>query len=102
MHPKGFAAWLLAWLLVTGPAAAQQVDGPTCNHHGDLVEILKSTYAEEPDALGLQGNGHLLEVFVSRKTGSWTIVSTQPDGTSCIIAAGRSWQAVPRADEPVV
>jgi hypothetical protein len=70
------------------------------NRHGDLVEILKGT--EEPEALGLLGNGHLLEVFVSKKTGSWTIVSTQPDGTSCIIAAGRSWQALPRADEPVV
>lgn len=110
MHPIGLmASWLLAWLLVDGATvAAQQATGgtlqqQTCNAHGDLVEILKRTYAEEPNALGLQGNGHLLEVFVSKKTGSWTIVSTQPDGTSCIIAAGQYWQAVPQtADEPAV
>lgn len=105
MHPIGLmASWLLVWLVVEAPSvAAQQANDPmTCNRHGDLIETLKDVYAEEPNALGLQGNGHLLEVFVSKKTGSWTIVSTHPDGTSCIIAAGRYWQAVPPAtDEPV-
>lgn len=109
MHATGWmASWLLAWVLVgTSPAAAQTaghpIDHQTCNRHGDLLETLKRSYAEEPNAFGLQGNGHLLEVFVSKQTGSWTIVSTRPDGTSCIIAAGQHWQAVPpAADEPVV
>lgn len=108
MQPNGLmAAGLLALLLASPPAAAQQARstvGPqTCNSHGDLVDILRRTYAEEPNALGLQGNGHLLEVFVSKKTGSWTIVSTQPDGTSCIVAAGQYWRVLPDpAGEPVV
>ncbi len=109
MHATGMmASSLLALLLVEAtPAAAQQAGGPvalqTCNSRGDLLETLKRTYTEEPNAFGLQGNGHLLEVFVSKQTGSWTIVSTRPDGTSCVVAAGQHWQAVPdAADEPVV
>jgi hypothetical protein len=110
MRPTGLmASWLLVWLLVgvAGTAAQEATSGAveqqSCNSHGDLLAILKQTYTEEPNALGLQSNGHLLEVFVSKRTGSWTIVSTRPDGISCIVAAGRHWQSVPQTpDEPIV
>jgi hypothetical protein len=99
MHSMSLWAFsVLAWLIVdTTVATAQQGRGGpqprlACNSHDKLVEMLGSTYTEAPNAFGLQANGHLLEVFVSRKSGSWTMVSTRPDGVSCIVAAGQHWQ----------
>ncbi|MEM7021275.1 MAG: hypothetical protein AAF637_01650 [Pseudomonadota bacterium] len=85
----------LFWLLVE-PIASQAQTRPMqlkrCNAHNKLVEILRGSYAEVPSARGLQSNGHLIQVFVSKKSGSWTIVSTRPDGLSCVVATGRHWQ----------
>jgi hypothetical protein len=36
----------------------------------------------------------LIEVLTSAK-GSWTIISTQPSGHSCLVAAGEHWVNVP-------
>jgi hypothetical protein len=99
------APWLLAWfVLATTAVSAQQARGgpphrPACNSHDKLVELLQRNYTEAPSAMGLQANGHLLEVFMSKESGSWTIVSTRPDGVSCIIAAGQYWRELP--DSPI-
>jgi hypothetical protein len=102
MHSMSLWAFsVLAWLIVGATVAkAQQARGglvphQACNSHDKLVEMLGRGYAEAPSALGLQANGPLLEVFVSRKSGSWTIVSTRPDRISCIVAAGQYWQELP-------
>ncbi len=100
MHSMSlWAVPVFAWLIVDATVAkAQQVRGGPqlpCSSHDKLVDMLGSTYTEAPNAFGLQTNGHLLEVFVSKKSGSWTIVSTRPDGVSCIVAAGQHWQDLP-------
>lgn len=41
--------------------------------------------------MGLTANGGLLEVITS-KTGSWTIIVTKPNGMSCGIVSGMSWE----------
>ena len=69
---------------------------PTCHSHADLSEMLDKKYAEQPSALGLQSNGHLVEVFVSNDGASWTIVVTRPDGWSCIVAVGEHWESLPQ------
>jgi len=37
--------------------------------------------------------GQVLELFAS-SSGSWTMVVTTPNGTSCLIAAGENWDVV--------
>jgi hypothetical protein len=65
--------------------------------------LLEQKFAELPSALGLQSNGHLVEVFVSSDSTSWTIVVTRPDGWSCVVAAGRYWETLPNPiTEPAV
>ena len=43
--------------------------------------------------MGLTTGGGLLAVVVSR-TGSWTIIVTTPNGISCGVASGESWESV--------
>ena len=84
------------------PASAQAPPDttitPACHSHADLIKMLDRKFAEQPNALGLQANGHLVEVFVSNDGTSWTIVVTRPDGWSCIVAVGEHWESLP---EPV-
>ena len=41
--------------------------------------------------VGIGASGEALyELFVA-DTGTWTILVTRPDGTSCIAASGESW-----------
>ncbi len=53
-------------------------------------------YSEIPVAMGLASNGGVIEVLAS-ENGSWTLLVTMPDGTSCVLAAGESWEALPSA-----
>ena len=34
----------------------------------------------------------MIEVYSSDETGTWTILVTRPDGTSCLLAAGQRWE----------
>ena len=84
------ASTALAQPPMSVPAAS-----PACRSHTDLIEMLDQSFAEKPNALGLQSNGQLLQVFVADDGTSWTIVVTNPDGWSCIVAVGESWESLP-------
>ena len=92
-------AALVGALGLAAPAVAQAPPQgaitPACHSHADLTRMLDQKYAEQPSAVGLQSNGHLVEVFVSNDGTSWTIVVTRPDGWSCIVAVGEHWESLP-------
>jgi hypothetical protein len=94
---------LLAISLATAlPAAATEPAAlplrPPCFSHAEVARQLKTTYHEAPVSLGLQSNGNLLQVFHASTSGSWTIVSTSPQGMACILAAGHDWQTLSLPD----
>jgi hypothetical protein len=66
-----------------------------CHNANEIAKQLGSKYDEAPVAFGLQSNGNLLQVYASEDKGTWTVVSTTPAGLSCILAAGKSWEALP-------
>ena len=90
-----------ALLALAVPPVHAEDEGPPqrlpCFSYGEVARQLKGTYDEAPVSLGLQANGNLLQVFNSAKSGSWTIVSTSPDGMACILAAGRNWEDLKKA-----
>jgi hypothetical protein len=43
--------------------------------------------------MGLAASGSIVEILVSQ-TGSWTILVTSPNGTSCVVAVGDYWEAL--------
>lgn len=82
-----------------GPAGAQQMPPAgmrmPCHNASEIAKQLNSKYDESPVAFGLQSNGNLLQVYASDERGTWTVVSTTPNGLSCIVAAGKSWESLP-------
>ncbi len=85
---------ILAALVLIGftlPASAQQVP---CAKRGDILKQLSVRHSEAPAAMGLSSNGSMLEVLTSQAGGSWTIITTMPNGMSCLVAAGENWESV--------
>jgi len=61
-----------------------------CAPREAVIGQIAKTYAESRVALGLT-NGGVVEVLTSPQTGSWAIVITRPDGTTCAVMAGEAW-----------
>ena len=89
---------LLALGAFASPAAAQTMMPGVrmpCHDANEIAKQLSRKYDEAPVAFGLQTNGNLLQVYASEQKGTWTVVSTTPQGLSCIVAAGQRWETLP-------
>ncbi|MFQ5958023.1 MAG: hypothetical protein ACE5LF_01500 [Alphaproteobacteria bacterium] len=72
------------------PAGAQAA----CGDRDKFVVLLGENYAERAVAIGLTASGRVLEVFTAL-SGTWTILVTYPNGVTCVVATGESWEALP-------
>jgi hypothetical protein len=86
-----FATVVLGVSAAHAPLQAQAVMQVPCSKRDELIKLLGAKYSEKVANTGVTGAGQLVEVFVSEK-GTWTIVSSNPSGLSCILAAGSSWE----------
>ncbi len=77
-----------ALTLLATEAAAQS----TCNQREDVIGHLAKKYGEAPVALGVTNKGGLVEVLTTGDGNTWTIIVSQPNGTSCMVAAGEGWR----------
>lgn len=87
---RAMTAALVTMVAMTGAAAAQ----PLCDEHKNVVEALSKGYAERLSAVGMAGGTGVLEVFAS-PGGTWSIVVTDANGQSCIMAVGTGWETLP-------
>lgn len=76
-------------------AAAQ---GQNCGNRELVIERLTSKYGESRQSIGMAPKGRVVEVFASLETGTWTITVTMPNGITCLVASGQSYENL---DEPV-
>jgi hypothetical protein len=76
-------------LLISATAAVAQ---PNCGRRNELIKILDQTYHEASTGLGTINDLAVIEVFTSEK-GTFTILASQANGISCIIATGQNWEA---------
>lgn len=83
------AAALAIFAWVTAPVRAN-ASVRFCAEHNQMSDKLSAKYHEQRSGMGLVGSSGMVELFTS-ENGTWTIVVTQVDGTSCIVAAGNSW-----------
>ena len=94
--------WALALIFVSAftltAAAAGGDIAPkrTCSTRTNVLDHLSHKYSERPVAVGLAENGGVIEVLTSSAGGTWTIIITMPDGTSCMVAAGEDWEQLPK------
>ena len=78
-------------LMSTGAAMAQQV----CVLREKAVPQFQKQFEVQIVGRGLTPNGKaMFELFVSQ-SGTWTVLVSDTDGRSCIVASGASWQRVP-------
>jgi hypothetical protein len=71
-----------------------------CGQRADVERLLKEQFGERAMAHGLSHTGAVAEIFTSPK-GTWTIVATSPNGMSCLIGSGESWQTTLAGDETI-
>lgn len=87
----GIFAFILTALQFIQPAHSQVM----CAERSTVVKNLEKTYSEAPVSIGLASNGSVIEILAS-PSGSFTIILTQPNGMSCVMAAGESWENIPK------
>lgn len=86
---------LAAGILAPLSALAQ---GQNCGNRELVVERLESHYGESRQSIGMASKGRVVEVFASLETGTWTITVTLPNGITCLIASGNTYESL---NEPV-
>lgn len=91
----------LATALVLGAAAtaitttAATAQTMACGARDEMIDRLKRTFGEAQTGMGLISEARILEVWSSEETGTWTILMTDADGQTCMVAAGEAWKTVP-------
>lgn len=81
-----------AAVLVSMHAANAQA---ACAPHGKVSVLLDERYGEQVVGRGLAPNGRaMFELYVSA-SGSWTVLASDPNGRSCVIASGENWERSP-------
>jgi hypothetical protein len=94
-----FAVTAASFALGLTGAPASAAGQPICGAHDDVASDLEKKYAETPSARGLATAGLMIEVFSSPE-GTFTIVATRPDGTSCLLAVGEAWHKLATFSAP--
>ena len=89
-------AGLIATTLLPSTAAAQQ----QCAPRPVVIEHLATNFGETRQSVGLAQGNRVVETFASLETGTWTITVTLPNGTTCLLAAGQSFETVAEALPP--
>jgi hypothetical protein len=87
----------LALPLFSGPVRAQAPAGIPCADRGVATSQLHELYGERRIGYGLAANGSVIELFAS-PNGSFTLFATLPEGVSCLIATGQSWEPPPEPE----
>ena len=88
---------LLVLPLSSSAAQAQAPSGVPCAERGMATTRLHDLYGERRIGYGLAANGSVIELFAS-PNGSFTLFATLPDGISCLIATGQSWEPPPEPE----
>jgi hypothetical protein len=89
------AATAAIGVLASSGSPAQSLRGPlACGERGDMVQRLERTFGEVQKGAGLVSAAQLLEVWGSDETGTWTVLMTDAQGWSCVVAAGEAWRDI--------
>lgn len=79
-----------ALILVTHAAQA----APQCGPRADVLAMLATKYGETRRSVGIAANNMVMEMFASTESRSWTVTATTPDGNTCLVASGQSFEMV--------
>lgn len=87
-------------LALAATQASAQQQTRNCAPREVVVERLADGYGESRQSIGLGAQGAVVEVFASNDTGTWTITVTNPNGLTCLVASGQSFETLAEALPP--
>ncbi len=80
---------LAAFALLPGIARA----APQCAPRDMVAANLATQFGETRRIIGLAQDNTVMELYAAPETGTWTLTATLPNGTTCLVAAGSSFEA---------
>lgn len=83
----------LAIFIMTAPTVDAQ-NARNCAPRDAVIDRLAEGYGETRQSIGLGANNAVVEVFASDETGTWTITVTTPNGLTCLVASGQSYETL--------
>ncbi|MFW2543392.1 hypothetical protein ACN2XU_12175 [Primorskyibacter sp. 2E107] len=87
--------------LLLGAATMVKAEGTqNCAPRDKVVSRLADKYGETRQSMGLGANNHMMEVYASLETGSWTITVTTAQGVTCLVASGQAFEELAEALPP--
>lgn len=91
---KSLSTLLIALTLPTCGVA--QTANNQCAPHDQIVKFLGGELGEDVIVIGQDSTyGSMMEIFTNRKSGAWTLVSKNPDGSGCYVAEGQGLVYIP-------
>ena len=91
---------LAAFALLPGMARA----APQCAPRDTVAASLATQFGEIRRSIGLAQDNTVMELYAAPDTGTWTLTVTMPNGVTCLVAAGTSFEAtadtLPASGEP--
>ena len=93
--PTWILATTIAAVVLLGPLGAlaqTQTQAQQCDQRAKVLGHLAQKYHEAPIAVGVTSSGGIVEVLTTGDGETWTIILSDPNGTSCLIAAGEGWR----------
>lgn len=97
MNVKTASLMVALMASTTFPATAQ---GQNCGKRDTVIDRLALRYGESRQSIGMAPQGRVVEVFASLETGTWTITVTLPNGMTCLVASGQSYEALEESLQP--
>lgn len=91
-HLFGLSLGFVAMIMAANIATAQARN--MCAERGVVLQKLTGQYGETRRSIGLAANNGIVELHASGDTGSWTITVTHPNGMTCLVAAGTSFETI--------
>lgn len=95
------AVLMLGLSAAVTPAAAADGRPLICGLRAEIAASLAAKFSERPVSVGLNVDGGMLEVFAS-KSGTFTVLLTDPTGHACVMTAGNNWESMPAPKESSV
>lgn len=75
---------------------------PQCSTREVMIGSLLREYGEVVIGRGILSNGSIIELFVNRSTGTWSMLTSSPKGPTCVVATGSYWStAEPKEGEAI-
>ena len=93
MLKRSGALITLGLSLVASPVSRADTPANTsCEYREAVLDFQSSKYAEAPVAMEVSKDGVVVELLTSGPGSTFMIIVTTPNGMTCMVAAGDSWE----------